>query len=254
MIFAAMLALNVATLTVSSVNTAVSGVLTVISGVGTLASSRTLSLTETRASLKAYQTAATRIAGRNLKLAKQNSSLVVRNSKLVKVTNSYLKRALNLAGDLDLSRKAALALGTQSSVVRKAVKTTIATIRARTARVAAVNVGSVFGESIPFWGAAVVVGVTGYELKNSCDTMRDLDTLETRLLGQEKDDAAAVEVCGTQVPSTEEIWQAIKSSPRAAWDGTKSTLHDVSEYEFNLPEPDFDDLWSRSVSYLFGSG
>lgn len=253
LIFAAMLALNVATLTVSGVNTAVSGALTAISGVGTLASSSNLSLRETRASLAAYKTAASRFAGRNIKLVKQNSNLVVRNTKLVNAANNYLKRALILAGEIDLARKGAQILRTQSSAVRRAVKSTISTIRARTVKVAAVNVGSVFGESIPFWGAAVVVGVTGYELKNSCDTMRDLDALETKLLGEDTESAAAVEVCGREVPSKEEIWQAIKSSPKTVWDGTKSILPDVSEYDFSLPDPDFGGWWASGVTYLFGS-
>ena len=46
-------------------------------------------------------------------------------------------------------------------------------------------------------------------------------------------------VCGLQVPTEEEVWEAIKASPGAAWDAAKKVLDGLP----SMPEmPEFD--WS----------
>lgn len=73
-------------------------------------------------------------------------------------------------------------------------------IQTRTAKTAAVNLGSILGEAIPFWGIAAIVGTTTYELKESCDTMNDLYALQVSIDPNTTIPAARNEVCGMQVP------------------------------------------------------
>ncbi|NPD17266.1 hypothetical protein HOY34_18915 [Xinfangfangia sp. D13-10-4-6] len=47
----------------------------------------------------------------------------------------------------------------------------------RTRTAAAANVASVFGEAVPVYGVAVIVASTAYELKVSCDNMRDMSVV-----------------------------------------------------------------------------
>lgn len=81
------------------------------------------------------------------------------------------------------------------------VKQTGAKIRKRTLKSAAVNVGSMAGEAIPYVGLAVIVGATGYELKLACENLLDLETLYSDFGIDEDADRSAVEkVCAPELP------------------------------------------------------
>lgn len=78
-------------------------------------------------------------------------------------------------------------------------------IRKRTLRSAAVNVGSMAGEALPFVGWAVIVGATGYELKLACDNLMDVETLQSSFgIGQTLDQSersAMSRICDPSIPS-----------------------------------------------------
>lgn len=61
---------------------------------------------------------------------------------------------------------------------KQLIRATGSNIRKRTLRSAAVNVGSMAGEALPFVGWAVIVGATGYELKLACDNLIDVEALQ----------------------------------------------------------------------------
>jgi hypothetical protein len=48
---------------------------------------------------------------------------------------------------------------------------------AQTKRVAAKGIAAIPAESIPFFGVAVLIANTGYELYTACETVKDLDHL-----------------------------------------------------------------------------
>lgn len=110
-----------------------------------------------------------------------------------------------------------------------AVRETSERIAKRTAKSATRSAGSVIAEAIPVAGIAVVVGVTAWELKDSCDTMLDLYELEraTTPTSEFKDQAA--HVCGLETPTKEEVLTAIKSSPGKAWAAASSLVPDLPE-------------------------
>lgn len=117
-------------------------------------------------------------------------------------------------------------------------------LQARTKRVAATNLASVAGESIPFYGIAIIAAATSYELKSACDTMRDLYDLEVALNPDQASEDGRDYVCGLQVPTKEEIWQSTKTSPRAAWQTAVAAYDGSTEWVSNLEAPDFSRRWS----------
>ena len=151
--------------------------------------------------------------------------------------------ALNVA-TLTVGSVAALANGALSAVgvttvaartaaaaapTRATVRRISARVSKRVARGAVRNVGAVAGESLPYVGAAVVLGVTAVELKEACDTMRDMRALEAAVAPEEDDgsEAAAGMVCGLGVPTGDEIKARIRAAPGDVRDGAKR-LPDVS--------------------------
>jgi hypothetical protein len=100
------------------------------------------------------------------------------------------------------------------------------------------------GEGIPFWGIAVIVGATSYEIYSSCETMKDLQELSSALSPGESDDAEVQRVCGLRIPTKEEVWATVKSSPGKAWAA-------ASMYISDLPRPDFSGTWTRAM-FSFG--
>ena len=92
------------------------------------------------------------------------------------------------------------------------VKKAGANIRKRTLRSAAVNVGSMAGEAVPYLGVAVILAATAYELKLACDNLLDLEGLYADFSIDGESDRGAVEkICDPNIPtSVEELtdWSA----------------------------------------------
>lgn len=87
------------------------------------------------------------------------------------------------------------------------LKSTGAKIKKRTIKSAAVNVGSMAGEALPFVGWAVIVGATGYELKLACENLLDLESLyDTFEIGADVERSAMEKICNPKLPeSTAEL-------------------------------------------------
>ena len=125
-------------------------------------------------------------------------------------------------------------------------------LQRRTKRVAATNLASVAGESIPFYGIAIIVGATSYELKSACDTMKDLYDLEVALDPDEASEEGRDYVCGLQVPTKDEIWQSTKNSPHAAWQTAVAAYDGSSDWVSTLEVPDFSGGWSSTKEWVAG--
>lgn len=143
----------------------------------------------------------------------------------------------------------------QSKRLTDAVADTTKRISKRTARGAARNVGSIAGEAIPIAGIAVVVGVTTWELKDACETMKDLRELELATNPDVTVDPTVAEVCGLEVPTKEQAWEAVKASPGQAWEKAKGYVPELPEWrkpdwpQWDMPEwemPKVGDIWNKS--------
>lgn len=86
-----------------------------------------------------------------------------------------------------------------------------------------------FGEAWPVAGVAVVATATTLELYDACVIMRDLHELDVAFNPEAAFGVDAQAVCGTQVPSKEEIWAKVKSSPVEAWAMAADAIPDPRE-------------------------
>ena len=69
-------------------------------------------------------------------------------------------------------------------------------LASRTKRIAAKSVAAIPAESIPFFGAAVLIADTGYELYEACESMRDLNQLYADLgMAEQMSDNGMYGVC-----------------------------------------------------------
>ena len=87
-------------------------------------------------------------------------------------------------------------------------------------------VAAIPAEVIPKAGAVVVVAVTAIELKEACDTMKDMTELN-QIMGVDTPQEEET-VCGLETPSVEEVMRKVADSPRAVWGA-------ISKWELDLP-------------------
>lgn len=81
----------------------------------------------------------------------------------------------------------------------------------RSARNALKNVTSVFGEAIPYLGTALIVSVTADDVIDACDTIRDMNEMAALLETEGAYDDQNT-VCGTKVPSADEVVASVKQN------------------------------------------
>jgi hypothetical protein len=236
--------LNIGTVTVSSVATTVSGLFESVTGMGTVlgAAGEGLSLAQAR------------LATKEADLKTKEGHLKTAEAKIVDLTGELdCAKATNtqLDGDLNAARKKNAELLQEVAVFRKAqivkyrgkkyflqyaVSDTSSRISKRTATGASRNLAATFGEAWPVAGTAVIVTATTLELYDACVIMQDLHELDVAF-NPNADFGAAKEVCGLRVPSADEIWAKVTSSPGEAWAKAKAAMPDLPEM------PDIPGLW-----------
>lgn len=209
----AMLALNVATLTISSVNAVAGAILGAVSSVEPFGAKdrRARAEAERRAAWASEETAglARRLeaseAGRVAELGRADE-LAARNAYLLDDASRAAGEARELRRALAAAEAAQwVELGGERMPVREAVGRVTEGVQRCTAQVPAANLGSMAGESIPFWGIGIVVAATAYELKSSCESKTEMRALEVALGVAEAGDEEVGEVCGMQAPSREDL-------------------------------------------------
>lgn len=136
--------------------------------------------------------------------------------------------------------------------VRMAANDTASSIRRRTVRTANANLAATLGESIPFYGIGVVVAATSFEIAMSCEDMKDLYELQVALDPESAVPEDRDKVCGLQVPTRQELWEKVKSSPSAAWDLATKALQTSGATLSELPKPDFSGTWQSVLSWFNG--
>lgn len=107
------------------------------------------------------------------------------------------------------------------------------------------------GESLPWIGTAVIVGVTALELKDLCDTIRDMNALKIAFNPELEPSEDELTVCSARVPSRQELWASTKASPGVAWAKAKEltpTLEDLKSIE--VPEADWS-FYRRSLTETY---
>lgn len=144
----------------------------------------------------------------------------------------------------------------------KAIQKISSRVSKRTARGALRNVATMPAEVLPFIGLGVVVGITALEIKEACETMKDIDELNqligvADIDGEEMrwdniswdnfswanisednattDNRTAHKVCGIQMPSFAQVAKRAAKAPKKSLEKAK---------EWGIDEPNLDQLWT----------
>ena len=93
--------------------------------------------------------------------------------------------------------------------VAQAVGSTTSGVKRRAAKTAAKSVSAMAFEATPFIGAAAIVSVTAWELKDLCETAKDMEALNQALNPDEATDVDQTSVCSITVPTREELQEKV---------------------------------------------
>ena len=204
LVVAALLAFNVATLTLSGLSAAVSGAIAAVSGVQTIAARQ-------GARAAALETDLT--AARKTALARSDALTRARGRVAALETDLATARRQAAAQADELARARLVMHRGRSKTIAAAVSETTERIGRRTATATARNVAAVAGESLPFWGIGVIVAATAYELHAACETMKDLHELDLAFNPDATLDPERTQVCASEVPTAGEVWSTVSESP-----------------------------------------
>lgn len=165
-------------------------------------------------------------------------------SLTVSGVQAALTGALSLVGVQTLAAREAAARQSQRAASRALTRKTTQRVSARVTRGAARNSASVFGEAVPVVGVAVIAGALAYEIRDACDTARDMAGLEAMAANPRDPEAAFAEATGAfdcrdlipqagDLPGRDEIWQRVVSAPGEAWTGARDIYADLPELDVN---------------------
>lgn len=150
-------------------------------------------------------------------------------------------------------------LGAKNNAMKTQVRNTTTRISRRIATATARNTSSVFAESIPYAGIGVIAAVTAWEIRDACETMKDLHNLNVAFDPDTANDVDHAEVCGTEVPSKEEIITSVKNAPGKAWAKAEAWFQDPDKFSGLPAVRSWDEtkqstkkVWRKIVSYFDG--
>ena len=113
--------------------------------------------------------------------------------------------------------------------VAKAVGSTTIGIKRRSVKTAAKSVGAMVFEATPLIGAAAIVGVTTWELKDLCETAKDMDALNRALNPDEATDVDQISVCSIAVPTREELQEKVSKETEEFTNKFKTFFAELQE-------------------------
>lgn len=178
------------------------------------------------------------IVSAEARIVQMEDDLRIKNTRLNELTEEIVARDTQIARlSDDLARNGDDVLQYADNVIYRGTRTTLADavvdtngrVARRTAVAATRNSSSIVAEAIPYLGIAAMLAVTAYDLKDSCDTIKDLHELDVAIDPSKEFSADQTAVCGLSVPTKEEVWEQVKNGSVDAW-------HKASEYLPSLPE------------------
>ncbi|MFZ1661059.1 MAG: hypothetical protein WAT77_03800 [Paracoccaceae bacterium] len=224
------IALNIASLTVSSVSAALSGLIYTVSGATTLYDRARLQFFQMEGLKKEHNK-----VSKELKTQKSATKILAKEM----VAGKKEIKAIKTASEVDFKGR--------KRTVKEAAEEVASSVKKRVARSTTANVGSIAAEGIPYWGIAINAATTALELKLACDSMKDMDEFLFATGALTVADPETKKICGIELPSTESIWNSVKIAPRAIWIGATKSLDTLGEV---LPEPNFSGWWQGAISLI----
>ncbi|MEM1343679.1 MAG: hypothetical protein AAGI34_03745 [Pseudomonadota bacterium] len=244
----ALVALNVATLTVGAVAEVLGSLVEAATGTKPLHVRQRAEIdrlgTENRAQAERisrlnadYKRQSDALATRERELQRQRTAFERQRSTLSRQSASLAeerRRAGALANDLNSERERAAGLSSAlenqrrtTAHAREVTGRSVARIQTRLSGRAEKKVLAAFGQAIPIAGIAVVAGMTAYELKSLCDTMRDLSEIDDAFALERATADEAQMVCGMEAPTLEDLQARVLASPGVVWSEMQAVLPDL---------------------------
>lgn len=170
------------------------------------------------------------------------------------VATRHADEIAGLRADLDYERRLnrelrgeVAELGAQAAVHRAAVRDTAEAITGRAQTSASRGAKAMVPKAVPYFGTAVIAGVTAMELNDLCQTIKDINALKKAVDPEAEPDDREVSVCSMRVPTRQELWEAAKRSPAQAWAAIAEltpTLEDLQAME--APDIDWAAYWEAT--------
>ena len=135
------------------------------------------------------------------------------------------KAAVTKARDV-LQEKTARRAAATSSFAKK--------VSVRTVKTVARNVSGMAAEALPYVGIAVMVGITALEIKDACDTLKDMNELKVAFELPKEDESV---VCGLKVPTAQDVLTSIKTSGQAAYKTAAESINQAGGAVMSVEVP-----------------
>ena len=127
------------------------------------------------------------------------------------------------------------------------LRTTAQRVTTRMQRSAARSSASVFAEAIPLVGIGVIAAALALEIRDACDTARDMHVLEGLMADPEADatELGAAFACSDLIPHVDDlpdgkaILQGMRASPGRAWEASRVWFDTLPDF----PAPDLAAYW-----------
>lgn len=165
-----------------------------------------------------------------------------------KASKMLRKQVARVSQNLISERRVTKKLRGKTLPLRKAINSTSKRISKRALLSSKRKIASMAGKAIPAAGTAIVVAMTIAELKDLCDTLKDMAKLKKAFDLNLQTNTEDTIVCAVRIPTKEEVWATAKASPSKAWAAAKKvtpTLEDIKDYQF--PEVDWTGAWNSTL-------
>ena len=156
------------------------------------------------------------------KLQKQNRQLRGQ-VQTVRSTNRQLR------GQVQTTRTANRQLRRQVQNIRTVLPSTVKRTRQRLFDSAKRSVTTLPGKALPVAGAGISVAMTALLVKDLCAALGDLDRIERAAGLSEGTDETRTQVCFMSVPTEQEVWATIESSPEKVWEASKAFASNLND-------------------------
>ena len=113
--------------------------------------------------------------------------------------------------------------------VAQAVGSTTSGVKRRAAKTAAKSVSAMAFEAAPFIGTAAIVGITALELRDLCETAKDMDALNRALNPDEATDDGQTSVCSITVPTKEELQEKVSERTQELTNKFKTFISELKK-------------------------
>lgn len=159
-----------------------------------------------------------------------NATLFV-GGVLYNFVDDFLEDATGLQTASAKQRKVVRSLQKENRQLQK-VRTVARTAAERTVKrsvkLAKRSVATLAAKALPVAGAAVSAGVTAWEIKDLCETIKDMNSIRREIDLSEATADSESTVCSMRVPTVERILSQIEISPQKAWEESKNFVSDLN--------------------------